>query len=310
MYNEEQKMRFITERSTEAILPNNFLKLIFDISEPFEVEYNKDICQFTSPEILSFYRVQNIKSLDRITNINSQLNCYAGWCMQQNLIKDGMNHFAEMNLDILNSCVNRFALESSIMTRDQVLDVIRQFKNYRDKFVVLMLFETGKSKELSNILKVRPSDFTRNKCTLPDGREVNISFELYNIVDGCKNEYVYQTYVVNPYRKWHAERELVDTGYVFKDVGTAVRDNYTALRTRLGNQMKRVFDYVGLPFSTKLNSFVESGIIWDIITKANSLNITPEELLYNIELRGEIEYQHGIKIGTKHYLRKYGKYLG
>ena len=71
LYNEEIKLRFISERNREVILPENYLERQFRKISDMERELNKDLSNFTFYEIIEYYKLLNIPSLDSLSVMNS-----------------------------------------------------------------------------------------------------------------------------------------------------------------------------------------------------------------------------------------------
>lgn len=314
MYNESQKSRFMDERNSEVTLAENYLQRLFVDLEPYEEELGKDISQFTTKEILNYFKVKNMRSLDLINNYNSQLSAYTQWCLEQNLVPDGINHFMELNQDVLNTCVNRAAMANTIMSRERVLEIASEMKNPRERFVLLMLFETGNSKHFSNIFYAKPEDFDFDKKILHtyEGRTVDVSDELIHIVRRCIEEDTFIIYKQGGRNEFQTQRKLINRGYVYKETETVQVFTDTKIMTnRLQGGMKEAFKYIGLLSWTKLNAFAESGLIWDIKQAAMKNDLTISEVLRNIEIRNKILYQHNYKgkFSPKQFMRKYGDYL-
>lgn len=79
MYNEDRKMRFLTEMRSSV----DFGKSVFNTIEPCEQENNKDLCELTA-DILQ--PIVNIKFGSRTRTTDSTiafLRSYVGWCKEQ-----------------------------------------------------------------------------------------------------------------------------------------------------------------------------------------------------------------------------------
>lgn len=55
MYNEEQKENFIKEYLKSKVIAETSLYAILKKTEPFEIENNKDVSDFTKDEILDMF---------------------------------------------------------------------------------------------------------------------------------------------------------------------------------------------------------------------------------------------------------------
>lgn len=137
MYNEELKQRYIREKRETTIIGLNFLERQFINIAGYEEELGKDLSNFTTPEIIEYYKILGSRSLESLIVINSQYSMYTQWCLQQNLVLDSQNHYLEMNNDILLQCLNQTIIDKSIVTREEFLDLIHQLPNYRDQFIFI-----------------------------------------------------------------------------------------------------------------------------------------------------------------------------
>ena len=76
MYNADLKRRYIEEKSKEVTVPDYFLESQFKKVSVAENEYNKDVSNFTTNEIIEYYKSLNIHTFDSIVVLNSTLSQY------------------------------------------------------------------------------------------------------------------------------------------------------------------------------------------------------------------------------------------
>lgn len=311
MYNEIQKKRYIDIRNQEVILGYNYLENIFNKTQAIEERIGKDVSCFTIKEILDLYKADiNVKSIDVLTNINSQLSLYTQWCISQNLVPTGINNYQEISVDIISSCVNRLAMENSIFTREAILDIANNMRNKREKFVLLMLFETGKAKHYSTIFNAKISDIDKAKgiMNLSDGRIVSVSKELIKYAEQADQEFVYYSYGTQDIKRG-VERELEDTDYIYKELSNTLVYDIQHKVVRLGKSMRKAMQLAGVSNWTKLNSIAESGTIYQIHELAERHNISTKEVINNKNLKEIVEYQHSVSIRPVVFMRKFEDYL-
>ena len=141
MYNKDQKLEYIEEKERKQPLLNLFSK-----SEPLEEEYGKDVSLFSLDEITQFYKILDTKSIDVLINVNSQLNLYTAWCMSHLLLPTGINNYQEITYEMISECVNKLAMENIILSQDEVYNIVNKMQNPREKFLLLMVYETGRVK--------------------------------------------------------------------------------------------------------------------------------------------------------------------
>lgn len=313
MYNEELKKRFIEERESNVTLASNSLQNLFNKSEKYEEANEKDISCFSVGEILDFYKMVQTKSIDVLININSQLNTYTSWCMSRNLIPTGINNYSEITSEMLGFCVNKLAMETGILSEKQVHEIVNRMKNPREQFLLLMLYETGKTKNLRNVFYAKIDDFNVDACKLRtvDGRKVNVSPRLCEIAQKANAEKKYHSYINVPdSRTAGRQRYLVDRGYIYKETDTVTNDTSPAVkvnRAQIG--IKKSFEILGIPKWVSLKDFQNSGIINHIKQLATENNMTCEDVIYDIDLREKVEYQHATKIVPKNFIRRFKDFL-
>lgn len=190
LYNEKQKQAYF-----EATNLNEPLQAYFTKTAPYEDKLEKDLCQWNVNEIINFYKSLCSPSNYYITSLNSQYKGYAHWCIAENLVNDGMNHFSEIDRDIINNCLNNVLLEQKIVTREELISSFRVFENDVDKYICLALFEGIGGKDLEDLIGLRLSDFNTTTGTITLGdKKVKFSKELYNYaVAAASQTYYYQS---------------------------------------------------------------------------------------------------------------------
>ena len=72
-YNEEDKTEFIKDYQRSRIVAATSLSGLFNKTELFENELDKDCCKFTKEEILSMYKRFDARSINVLGNYNVYL---------------------------------------------------------------------------------------------------------------------------------------------------------------------------------------------------------------------------------------------
>ena len=306
LYNEEIKLRFISERNKEAILPENYLERQFRKTSDMEKELNKDLSNFTFYEIIEYYKLLNISSLDSLSVMNSQFSLYTQWCLQENLVKDNQNHFLEINIDIMRGCVNKALFNMKIISKNTILNWVEQLPNPKDQFVLLGLFEGIKGKDFCELLKLKPEDINKNNNTakLFTGREIKISNKLSSIIDECVLETKYYSITGNNTKIM----PLINRGFIIKDYPNA-KDNVSDFFAgrKIYNSIMRILNYFDAGFMTA-NSIYESGKINMIKEQSKKLKISPKEYIYTNNIK-EVEEKYNFKMVRSTFLLKYEEHL-
>lgn len=304
LFNEQIKLQYIEERNREVILPENYLERQFRKISDMEKELNKDISNFTYYEIIEYYKLLNVPSLDSLTVMNSQFSLYTQWCLQENLVKDNQNHFLEVNIDIMKGCINKALFNMKIISKDTILNWVEQLPNPKDQFVLLGLFEGIKGKDFCELLKLKPGDVKNNIAKLCTGREIKISDKLSSIIDDCISETKYYSISGNNTKTM----PLIDRGFIIKDYPNARNDisDFFAGR-KIYNGIMRILNYFDANFMTA-NSIYESGKLNMIKERSKELNISPKEYLYSDYVK-EVEKKYDFKMVRSTFLLKYEEHL-
>ena len=304
-YNEELKNRFLNEKAKSIDI--NQIKWHLLRCTDYEKEYDKDLCNWNIYEIIECYKMLNISVLEVLTSINSSCSQYTQFCLENNLVNDNQNHFIECTPNTLSNCINKAILDKKIISRETILEWVDELPNPRDQFILLSLFEFGKSKDFKDIVEARPEDLDKEKKVLKlSDREVKISNKLISIIDDCiETENYYSISGKN-----EKVVKLVDYGRILKvypnqdnnvDQHQKGRNIYIACR--------RIFQYFDIGKYMNPNAIVESGKLHMIKERAKELSIRPVDYVYNSDYIREVENQFGCTIIKSTYIKKYEEYL-
>lgn len=288
MYNEELKRRFIDNRLAEVTLPINYLNLQFEKISKAEEKLNKDICNFSFYEIIEYYKSLNTTSEGYLRVLNSQFSIYTNWCLAQNLVFDGQNHFMELRREDYEGCTNKALKSLSILSKEIVDDMIDQLPNPKDKFAMLCLFEGIKGKSFTDITLLKSEDFNGNIVALPSGKTLKVSDTLVLLKDLTVETDVY--YAMTGMKK--REIPLVDTGYIIKDYPNVETAGDFRKSRRIYNQFCRIFAFLGVEY-LKMNDIYNSGLIHRIKTNAMNRNMDVKDYCYSEYFAEEIESIYG-----------------
>lgn len=304
MYNENDKIRFISTVNLDQY-PNHYWNAMFAKSETMEEMYGKDLFNFSKIEIISMYKYFDSKSFDylRVTNFN--FIKYAQWALQEALIIDGQNHFAEITSDEINSCVNQYGVTESIITKKRLDEILHMIAPAKDRFMVIGIFEGIKGTALTEMLdsNINDIDFANKKMKLSSGRVIEVSDDLIRIAKEAAAETEYIT------------SDGKQTYKLYGDPGSlqkSLRKNPSeANRIKIINKnFRSLFDNLGLSRYITPNSMFTSGLIYRINKFAEENGITAEEALNNEEFVAFLKNQYGYNSKIKYkFIMKYGEFL-
>lgn len=302
MYNEDRKQRFYefklkTVASVTPLVPR------FKRVAPFEHMYQKDLCDFNLNEITEMYKLFKFTTLESIIVVNNTLTQYTDWCVNENLVLNGQNIYATITPDMLAALLNKTLLNHQIVSRDTILTWIEALKNPRDRFMILSIFEYGKSKDFEDTIRAKLDDIDVENHTMKlySGRVVNVSEAL--ILTAQKSNMTME--LTYPYG---TKSKLMDDGTIIKR-SHIVKDDPHCLGRQMYNSLAAALKSIDVSYMTaeKINISGQIHMTNELIRKYNS---NKNKILYDVETRSMIEHQYGIKINRPSYfLKKYGNYL-
>lgn len=303
-YNEELKKRYLSEKEVTLSIPANYIDVQFRKSSETEYELDKDVSNWTTYEIIEYYKLLNMTSFESLMCLNSIFSQYTQFCLENSLVRDNQNHYLECTKDILSGCINKAIFDKKIVVRETVLNWVRELPNPKDQFILLSLFEFGKSKDYKDLVNAKSENLQNNILKFQD-REVKISDKLIDIIENCKTEDTY--YSISG--KGVKTMPLINYGYIIKSYPNQNMDLSDFQKGRnIYIACQRMFDYLGIKQWMSPNDIAESGKLYMIKERAKELNITPIQYIYSDYIK-EVEEQFGCSIVRSVYVKKYNEYL-
>lgn len=305
-YNKELKYRYIQEKEESLSVTSNYIDVQFRKAADAEYELDKDVSNWTTYEIIEYYKLLNVTSYESLLCLNSIFSQYTQFCLENSLVKDNQNHYLECSKEILSSCINKAILDKKLIDRETVLKWTDELPNPKDQFILLSLFEYGKSKDFKDIVSIKHIDLNEENNTLKlTDRTVSISDKLINIIKDCKTEDTYYSISGKGVKKM----PLVDYGYIVKSYPNQNMDLSEFQKGRnIYIACQRIFDYLGVGKYMSPNDLSESGKLYMLKEKAKENNITPMQYLYSEDIK-DVEKQYGFSMVRSVYAKKYGEYL-
>lgn len=305
MYNEETKRRYIEYKEASTIMCDNYLYRVFEAVSSSEIKAGKDIADFTSNEIIDYYKLVNKASVDSLVTLNNTLSLYTQWYINELLSIDHQNHFSELTRECLSRCVNKCRVEYSIIQRNELLESIKDLPNPSDSFIILALFEGINGNNYKELLKLHLSDFRDDTVTLYDGRKINVSPELTKWASLSAEEKYY-------YRLIREKEQSIK----FLESDDTIIKSYPNTKSwvserqqgkRIYYKIKKALDYMGLPWVSG-NNLILSGKIHFINTRCAELGISGHDYIYSDRLM-ELNHQYGCNIVRSNFYNDYKDYL-
>ena len=195
MYNEERKREYLRYIVEDLGQTPQSITALFRKTDSYEELLNKDVCDFTFPEIDKLLSVFSASSVNAIRKNISVLRTYTDWCCSCNISIDNINHYDEINMKVENLQKYLNKEKSVCPNRKQVLEDISEFRNNSDKFLILALFEGVRTEEVGELFQVKISKLNGNILTFENGEERVLSKELVKlaIASSKEEEYISST---------------------------------------------------------------------------------------------------------------------
>ena len=301
MFNAERKQQFLSEKEENAIVSKNLINA-FESAAEIEKKLNKDMCEWTSEEIINFYRYLSTPYVQSLIQLHNALSNYATWCMINGLIKNNQNHYLEIRTEMLLKCVDTNTLVNTIITREKLFDDIKLLPNESDKFIMLGIFEGIPISD--DVMKnVKVSDLHGNVLELSNGNSIDISNELIHYMMAANEETEYQAF---------GKREIfipfVPSPTVIKYTINNTSNNMTSTVV-IGARFRRCIKFLEMPNGTTIKTLSESGRLDYMGVLADRYHVGMEETITIPEIRLIHEKRYGKIQNQTTYLNTYGKFF-
>ena len=251
MYNELQKLRYIDTLTESSTIKAS---AAFKSVAPYEAKLDLDCSQFTVQEILACFKQLNSPSINTLRNMRSTLSVYTDWCKEQNMLRDGINHYREIVQPNLVECMSSQKIEESYLSEDNIYQIVNDLENAFEKVAVLLAYEGFLFANYYDAYMLSSADIEGNMLTVGSQTgEASDRLRLY-IEEAEAAEAYYQRM---PDGNDREVRFQDGGGPVFKQLYNAVRDYTTVDQRRhyFERLFRRIRDYAGERFITikKLN---------------------------------------------------------
>lgn len=312
MYNQELKERYLSEKENQIQSTISNLRYQFEKTEKFEEMNGKDLCNWTTEEIIEYYKYSNYTSINTLTVHNSYFSLYTQWCLQNSLVNDHQNHFNEIDIKVMNACINPIVTKDYVITRDMLIDKLKLVENPSDRFIILGAFEGISSNDKNykefRSAKISDVDPVLMKIRLYGEygeRTINISKDLVNIAYESAEDFLY--YKSNG----RAEKLDSDHDLIIKPVvkKSATNNDFYASRS-IYTRFKKQIKIMDLPETLNMKDLKQAGRIDMIKREMERTGKNLEEILLDMtprKAKGPIYNQYGVLgCGVKRFVEQYG----
>lgn len=308
IYNQEIKERFLNSIDLSQY-PPRWYERVFEKTYLFEKSKNKDLYAFTTPEIIEFYKFLDVGTITPLIVYNTNLLRYAQWALNEHLVFDGMNHFDEINTEMLKECLNVVKTQQSILSYDKFMILInQQLLNDQDKYIFYCLFEGIKGKNYQELINLKMSDIDEKNCIahLCTGRDIYVAPKFIEICKMADAQTEYVNLVDNDEKP--LTRRLLPGDTILKEKHNS---RGRQIGRRVYMTLVRNANYVyDLSIVITGKSIRDSGLIYYLNKRAEKLDVSVEELLYDIDNCKDIIEKYQLNLITrKRWILQYKEYL-
>lgn len=306
MYNNERKIEYLKDISkTRSDDYLSCMNSMFNKTEPFEEMFGKDLCDFSRDEISTMYSMFQYGDKLTYNTFNSNAKYYVNWCDERMYVADFRNHFSEFCLSDYEKFIDQRLQQRKYVSRSEIYKFCSTLPNPRDAFVMLSLYEFGKSKDYVEILNMRLKDIDieDGKAKLCTGRIVNVPREYIEIAIKANTELSYYFIISN------IEKPLIPSEFIFKMSKTGVASKETAAPSKLISRIiKRNMETFDGCYIISPQSLAVSGQFDMIRRRSEELGIDNKD--YVFDHFDELRKQYNMIPNTpKMFYQKYKAYL-
>ena len=299
-FNQEFKQQYLIDNESRNIYLKSNVDLLFRRIAPFEAQLGKDLYDFSVEEILGYYKYLLTPSLESLMVMNNQYKLYVAYAIRKGMVRDNQNHYDEIDMPTLNTCVYVGLATSKIISRKDLLDILESsdVENVSDKVIALALFEGVCGKELRELTLLEPTDIDRktNIATLESGRKLELSDKLVNWCFESADEYVYY----NSLNKMGNKSYQKTDSRVLKRLSNSTVDTIHQRHKTINRRLDHLIDVTGCN-AFAVSALKESGRL-EMIRELCKSGMTLEQALKDKDMT----YRYGIITSVKRYILKYG----
>lgn len=210
MLNPERKQEFID--SYTGTTSFNYIQNLFKKCEPMEKLLGKDVCDFIKPEILEMFASFSSFSEGTLNVYKSILKQYTDFCCNNNLSKDNINHFEEIERSELGKYINQFFKQKIYISKEKLDEWCSNLDNPVDEYLLYSLFEGIKGSFCEEITELKLEDLNPRKqtATLCTGRTIKVSEDFIKLAEKTNKTKSYKS----PVRSYEFSETSAE--YLFK----------------------------------------------------------------------------------------------
>ena len=299
-YNQDFKQQYLNDNESRNIYLKSNVDLLFRRIAPTEALLGKDLYDFSVEEILGYYKYLLTPSLESLMIMNNQYKLYVAYAIRKGMVKDNQNHYDEIDMPTLNTCVYMGLANAKIISRKDLIDILESsdVENVSDKVIALALFEGVCGKELRELTLLEPQDIDKktNIATLNGGRKLKLSDKLVGWCFESADEYVYY----NSMNKMGNKSYQKSDSRVIKRLSNSTVDTIHQRHKTINRRLDHLIDITGCN-AFGVGALKESGRLEMI------KNLCEQGIELDLALQDkDMEYRYGRISSRKRYCLKYG----
>lgn len=271
----------------------------FKNSEKIEVQFEKDICDFTMDEVIKLLKSFDSRSRNTIILIMSYFNDYFKWCLKEGFVQNNniINFYEKKIMEpFLKEIVPLEFLENKYITKDELLSYLNETDDYSLKFMIYAIFNSILGDEYEELINLKESDLEEESKTinLITGRKVRIDELFIELMKKASLEtYYHPDGIIESNSR--EKKYYKESFYILKGYGN---------RGRLENEpipvqviQRRMRDYQKIVSNRWLNAtnLYRSGLIYYIKNIFEERNISFKDAIYTKINRQEYRYEEEIQ---------------
>lgn len=308
MFNEELKQTFV-----QTMIKTGINKTIeaaatqyFKQAEPVEETLQKDLSNFNINEILGLLKHFCTPSMETLMMGVSMFRRYTYFCIEQNVVLDGLNHYEEVTSEMYLDCINKSLSEDKIISREDLLKQVHLLENPVERFVLFAVFEGLGGTGCMDLVDIQLEQFNGTTVTLRSGRVLSVPQELVDIAEESAAEYFY--YPPNATSEKYEKVRFKDEPNIIKNLFNVKADSSDRRKAyNIVNKLRRISDREGS--KAFLNGhLVESGRI-DLIKRTMTEQNESDPRKAMRLCKEEMKVRYGEIQAVGRWLLKYEKYL-
>ena len=302
--NEQRKRQYILNKTAQDITASGEYDRFFIRLKRYETRWNRDACDWSSQQIVSFLKAENKKSFVTLQHFLSLLSMYTDWCMGQGLSIINQNCCHEITSNILLQCVNYTQQKQHLVKREELITQLSSLRNPRDKFFALCLFEFGGwQNHFEDIVNVSIKDFDlkENQLYLPkSNRTVVVTDYLYQLAIAADEETQYVNNGLKVFDLTPNDDKVMK--YVMREQNTVTQDRLIFQLRRIS---KSIMSMMGMPYTTAKDVAL-AGMLHKVKEYADYYKISPKQVIFNKRLYAKLCNQYGINTYYSQWWLRYG----